>query len=125
MSCFGDGQPLTVARFRLNDQCINGSAETISINFVAPCELQMEQLTAHWEAVPAISESLILSKLSVVNTRYNTVLRDVDPSAGEENITDLVCVIPFRWAKGDTVNIVYPNSNDQDVGVEIMLVQVK
>lgn len=132
MPCLVDGQPVCTTtdpvdavRYRENAEAVATNTESIAINFVAPAELQMEQLTAHWGGVPTTSESIVLTKISVeTGARYDTVLRSVDPSVGAEYITDLVCVIPFRFAAGDTVQITYPNSDDQDVGVEIMLLEV-
>jgi FlaG/FlaF family flagellin (archaellin) len=88
----------------------------------------MEQMVAHWEAIPPTSEFIYLRKLSGTDARINTVLRRVDPSltaSGGENLTDLACVIPFYWEVGDTVQITYANTDDQEVGVEIMLVEVE
>ena len=124
MSCFFNGEIRAPRHFRLTSECEAGQTESISIDLEAPCELQMEQLTCHWEAVPTTSEELKIEKISVDGSRFNTVLRAVDPSTAVENITDLVCVIPFRWTKGDHVKLTYPNTDDQNVGAEIMLVQV-
>jgi hypothetical protein len=122
--CLFGGKPRAAQRFVVRADCENGSAESIAIDFTAPCELQMEQLTAHFEAIPTTSESIVLWKQDSADARYDTVLRDIDPSATEENEQDIVCIVPFRWKVNDHVRIDYTNTDDQDVGVEILLVQV-
>lgn len=129
MPCFGNGavmwpKPIYPEHFRFDDFTTAASAESISISWVATKHCMMEQMIAHWDAVPTTSEYIILSKLSGVDARVNTILRQVDPSVGAENLTDLACVIPFYWDPGDTVRITYPNTEDQAVGVEIFLVEV-
>jgi hypothetical protein len=122
-ACFFDGEPSAARFFRINDFS-DDSATPIDIAFTAPCELVMEQLTAHWDAIAITSEEITLIKDSVVGPDYDTVLRAIDPSTGGENVQDIVCVIPFRFTKGDIVTIDYPNTDDNRVGVEIMLRQV-
>jgi hypothetical protein len=107
-----------------NDECIAAGGDSIAINELAPCELEMEQLTCHWGAVPTTSEDLVVTKDAIAGPRYDTVLRRVDPSSGSENLTDLVCLTPFRWRKGDRILVSYPNTDNQDVGFEIILKQV-
>lgn len=131
MPCFLDGKPVvspaSLAHFPLTSVTVAGLTETIAINWVATKHVKMEQMVAHWNAIPTASEELVLRKLSVTSPSIDTVLRAVDPSltaSGGENLTDLSCVIPFYWRIGDTVQITYLNTDDQDVGVEIMLVEV-
>jgi hypothetical protein len=127
MPCFVNGQPVTslsiptAAHVRQTDETTATQAETIALAYVATEELEMEQLTVHWNSIPTTSESIVLKKVSVSGAKYDTVLRSVDPSVGAENIQDLVCVIPFIFYPGDTVSITYPNTEDQDIGVEILL----
>lgn len=132
MPCFANGFPIGPAgvpleHFRFTDVANMGAFETILISWVATKHVRMEQMVAHWNTAPLASEPIVLSKLSVTNFRIDTILRSVDPSmtmSGGENLTDLVCVIPFYWAIGDTVEITFANTNNQNVGVEIMLVEV-
>lgn len=126
MPCFQGGIPTSqLAHYREYDLTTNGSAQLINIAFVAPRHMVMEQMIAHWEAVPLVSEPITLSKISLIDPRLNTILRSVDPSAAGENLIDLACIVPFYWEAGDTVRIDYLNTDDQDVGVEIMLVEVR
>ena len=131
MPCFAGGIPITPVisivpplHFPQTDVCVNGDGDSININWPTDLHIKMEQMVVHWEAIPTTSEPLILSKISGIDPRITTVLRRVDPSAAGESLTDLVCVIPFYWRVGDTVSITYPNTDDQDVGVEIFLVEV-
>jgi len=124
MNCLFDGKPLSPQHFVLRDECANGSAETIAINFIAPCELKMEQMTAHFEAIPTTSEDIVLWRDDGSDARHDTVFRSIDPSASGENVQDIVCIVPFRWEAGDRVRVDYLNTDDQDVGVEVLLVQV-
>ncbi len=125
MPCFANGVPIpstsATVRYRENDEAIATATETIAISFVAPSELQMEQLTCHWGAIPTTAEDITLTKISVEGFRYDTVLRAEDPSVNDLNVQDIVCVIPFRFAQGDTVSVTYPNTDNLDVGCEIML----
>lgn len=129
MPCFANGVPIVPVptpplHFHFTNVAVATSTETISITWVATKHVVMEQMIAHWAAVPTTVESIVLSKLSGVNPLINTVLRSVNPSATGENLTDLACVIPFYWDVGDTVQITYPNTDDQNVGAEIFLVEV-
>jgi len=126
MPCFQNGVPVgsKLQHFHLYGLTTNGSAETISISWVATKHCVMEQMIAHWEAVPSTSEEIVLKKLSGVDSRIDTVFRAVDPSTSGENLTDLACIIGYYWDPGDTVEITYANSDDQAVGVEIFLVEV-
>lgn len=123
--CSYDGRPNFPRLFFLNDSCTIGLTETIAINFLAPCELIMEQITAHWGLIPVTSEDITLWKDSGVGVLYDTVLRAMDPSAAGENTTDWACVIPFRFRKGDRVRVDFANTDDKDVGVEVILKQVQ
>ncbi len=126
MPCFQSGVPTSqLAHYQEWDLTTNGSAQVINIAFVATRHMVMEQMIAHWEAVPATSEPITLSKISAIDPRLNTILRSVDPSVAGENLTDLACIVPFYWEVGDTVQIDYLNTDDQAVGVEIMLVEVR
>lgn len=131
MPCFANGFPIgsiPLEHFRFTDTTTNGQLESIAISWVATKHVRMEQMVAHLESVPAISQPIILSKLSVTDSKIDTILRSIDPSsivAGGEALTDVVCVIPFYWAVGDTVQILYDNPNLLSTGVEIMLVEVE
>ncbi len=114
-----DPSALPLNRVRLTAETINGNAETIAIDYTVLWELQMEQLTVHIEAIPAnVTDEIILQKVSVDGTRFDTVLIRVNPN--EENLIDMACLCPYRWTVGDHVVITFPNSDDQDVGVEFM-----
>lgn len=104
--------------------CTAASAESIALDYVVPCNCVMVQIVAHWAAIPAASEDISLWKESAVDARLDTVLAAMDPSPTEYNTKDWVCTIPFFWPKGDHVRIDYNNTNDQNVGVEIILQQV-
>jgi hypothetical protein len=127
MPCFVNGVPLGSAlqHFHFDDVTVATSAETIDITWVATKHVVMEQFIAHWAAVPLNSEVIELKKLSGIDSKLDTVLRSVDPSTSGESLTDLACVIPFYWLPGDTVKITYANTDDQNVGAEIFLVEVK
>jgi hypothetical protein len=129
MGCFANGFPTGAPEhFRFTAIVTPSFPEPIFINWVATKHVRMEQMVAHWSGVPTTSEPLILQKRSGTSFRIHTILISVDPSiaaSGGENLTDLACVIPFYWAKGDSVRIDYPNSDNQDIGVEIMLVEVE
>lgn len=121
MSPRADGKPHAPAFFRYNDHSAS-NADPIAIDELARSEWIMEQITAHWSAIPATSESLTLVKDSVDGPEFDTTLIDFDPNV--ENVQDLVCNQGFRFTKGDRVVIAYPNTDDNDVGVEIMIRQV-
>lgn len=126
MPCFADGQPQIpppfIVRHYLNDLTINGAAETISIQWVATAEVQLEQLTVHWASPLATSEFLVLSKTNTTIPAYSTILIKRDPFM--EGIFDLVCLSPFRWRVGETVYLGYPNTDDIGIGAEIILREV-
>ena len=129
MPCFVNGVPVGSYtqhfHFDQETQTTGGVVEVINLEWTATCHVVMEQFLATWEAIPTVSELFTLKKLSGVDPRLNAVFRSVDPSLSGESLTDLVCVIPFYWAKGDKVRFDYPNSDDQDCGVEIFLKEVK
>lgn len=122
--CKYNGRDVRLQIFVERAETEGGSIETIALDWVAPCNCIMRQIIAHWEAIPATSEDIQLWKESAVEPKVNTVLAAMDPSATEFNTTDWVCTIPFFFLKGDHVRIDYPNTDDQDVGVEIILEQV-
>lgn len=134
MGCFANGEPIgpvlvapVLQHWRFQDSTTAAAAETISIVWVATAHVRMEQLLAHWDAIPTVSEFLILTRIHATDARIDTVLRSVDPSlfaSGGENLTDFACVIPFYWEIGDSVQITYPNLDNQAVGVDIMLTEV-
>lgn len=127
MPCFADGVPIgsTLQHFHLVALADNAQAESINISWIASHHCMMEQLIAHWSGVPVNSENLLLVKVSGVDPKLTTVLRTVDPSVSGDNITDLVCVVPYYFDPGDTITCTYANTDDQDVGVEIFLVEVR
>ncbi len=129
MGCFANGEPIGSAlqHWRFNQFCLAASAETITIGWLATRHVRMEQMLAHWDAVPTVSEPLVLTRIHATDARLDTILRSVDPSlfaSGGENLTDFACVIPFYWEAGDSVQITYANTDNQSLGVEIMLVEV-
>lgn len=114
-----DPSDVPLNRVRLTAKCENGAAETIALDYTVLWELQMEQMTVHLEAIPAnVTDEIILQKVSVEGAKWDTVLIRVNPN--ETNLIDLACLCPYRWTVGDHVVITFPNSDDQDVGVEFM-----
>lgn len=117
--------PLT--HYQLTDTAATtgGVVETISITQLFTQHVRMEQLVMHLSAIPATSAFMQLFKLSGVDSKIDTLLRQVDPSAGAENVQDITCVIPFYWEVGDSLLLTYANPDDLDVGAEVMLVEVQ
>jgi hypothetical protein len=129
MPCFVNGVPVGsyTQHFHFNQTTTTtgGVPEVINLEWTATTHVVMEQFIATWEAIPVTSELFTLKKLSGVDPKLDVILRSVDPSAAGESLTDLVCVIPFHWDKGDKVRFDFPNTDDQDCGVEIFLKEVK
>lgn len=122
--CLFDGHPIQAQFVRQNATSVS-SAAPINLQWTAPFECVMEQLTAHWSAVPTTSQNIVLTKDATAGAVYDTVLRSIDPSTAGENTTDIVCIIPFRFTKGDIVKVTYANTDNRTVGVEIMLRQIR
>lgn len=133
-ACNVNGRPViqTVELAPLNHYSIadttsttGGVVEPIDIDQAFTEHVRMEQLIGHWSAIPTTLEYLELWKISGSNAKLNTLLRRFDPSVGGENVQDFSCVIPFYWLPTDSVVISYPNTDDLNIGVEIMLVEVR
>lgn len=122
MSCSINGTDVAASstRWRVNDTATGGGAEAIALDWLSPAPVKMEQITVHWEAIPANSEDLTITIQSKNGSVYDTALRSVDPNS--ENIQDFVCVTPFVLDKDDRLLVDYANTDDQDVGVEVWLV---
>lgn len=123
MGCQSNGLPGVQQRpafRRLHDS----DTGAISISWTVPAGMRMvmEQITAHWDDVPATSEPIELVIDSVNGPAYDTVLLSMDPSA--DGVTDWVCTEPFRFDPGDTVIVTYTNTDANTVGVEVWLKQV-
>lgn len=126
MPCFGNGQPVngggvtpTTQHYFLEDFTQFGIPKTISIDWTATAEVQLEQLIMHWGGVPATSEFVELRKQRAIASPYDTILRRVDPAV--ELIEDWVCLAPFRWRAGDRVILTFANSDNLAIGAELIL----
>lgn len=99
-------------------------AGALALNQSVTTQMVMQQLTVHWDAIPTTSEDFTLWIDSVSGTKFDTILRSVDPSTGAENIKDFTCVVPWIWLPGDAIRIDYPNTDAQNIGAKILLQQV-
>ena len=130
MPCFGNGKPVngggggsTSGTFYvLTDFTQFGIPKTISIDWTATAEVQLDQLTMHWSGPPATSENIELKKWRAAPSPYDTILRSIDPSA--ESLEDWTLLAPFRWRVGDRVILTYANSDNLGIGAEIILREV-
>jgi len=138
MTCYvNGGNPLvpTSRQVRniltLRDECT--AATPIARSYAATYEVQMEQVTFHLESTPTVSQVWTLSILRTGVTGlpnptwYNTVLRQVDMfTAGDGGtpITDLVCVIPFRWHPEEIISITFANPENFDGGSQFDGIEV-
>lgn len=111
--------------FYQNASCVNGLSESIALNVQLGYDIQMLQININWEAVPVTSEDIVLWKDSNAGPLWDTEFLRIDPSAAGESLTDLVCVIPWVWSRFDYVRIDYPNTDDQNVGVEFYALQIE
>lgn len=92
---------------------------SISLSWTARTWVRLVQFTANWEPdPPATSENITLWK-DHAGTAFDVVLKSFDPSAGALNLKDLVCNDVFYFAPGEVAQLDYPNSDGQDVGVEM------
>ena len=99
----------------------DSQAETISFQFVCPANCTLVMIIAHWDGVPAATESLVLQKDAAAGPEFDTVFVDVDPN--DEALTDYVNSDPFHLFKDDVLTVNYPNTDDQNCSCEIMLRQ--
>lgn len=101
---------------------------TIAIDYVAPAEIQMEQWTFHLTSAPSVAvNGEITLSIHRTNPLLNTVLRSVNMATGGPTggpITDLVCVIPFRWHPGEHVVISYANPENLSGGTQFDAIEV-
>lgn len=106
----------------LTDDATTGT--TISIAHVVQYELVMEQWTAHVSAVPTtvLNGEITLSYIHRSDTKQDTLLRSVN--FADLAVQDLVCISPFRWKPGDTIEIVYSNVDLLDVGTQFMGIEI-
>jgi hypothetical protein len=123
MSCFVNGQPIVPTavkpqRFRVSST----GAGAISISFPITCEVVMEQMTVHLNTAATTSAKINLKRDAVDLPAYDTLYRSEDLAA--INATDFLCIVPFRWSKGDVLLCDYANPDARTVGVVIWLVQV-
>lgn len=126
MSFRQDGEPEEYPRRWMFDDISAASEDPIVIEWEAPCDVFLEQITAHWSAVPTTVESLIVQRLSVTDPLLDTEI--INEPAAANSTTDFVCArdcTKFRFRQGDKIRVDYPNSDDNDVGVEIILEEMR
>lgn len=91
----------------------------IALSWTARTWVRLVQFTANWEPdVPVTSENITLWK-DHASTEFDVVLKSFDPSAGALNLKDLVCNDVFYFEPGEIARVDYPNSDGNDVGVEL------
>lgn len=122
MTCFVNGLPMTEAVWRVNAATVAGAGQQISINWLAPSNVILQQVTATWGAQPTTSQNLTMTKDAFAGSAYDTVLIAWDPAAS--SATDLVCNQPFWFVKGDRVLVTFVNTDNLEIGVELILRQV-
>jgi len=115
-----NGQSSHAALWRLEANVTTGA---LSLTWTAPTWVHMLQITANWSAVPLTSENLTLIK-DHAGAAFDVTFRNADPSVGALNIQNWVCVEHFVWEPGEIVQIDYPNSDNNNVGVEIYFQQI-
>lgn len=106
------------------DETLAGSAQTILIDYTVLFELQMEQWTAHVNAVPGtvLNGEINLYYIHRTEVRQDTLLLSVN--FAQDLIQDLACLRPFRWKPGDHVRVTYANVDDLSVGTQFMGIEV-
>lgn len=125
MDCLNNGSPgisLKAKRIRLFQEVFGPGFGPIALTYTFLWEAKLEQISAHWSAGPLTSEDLTVTRDSVDGVRYDTVFRREDPSVGP--IVDWVCTEDFRFSKGDILKVDYPNTDNNEVGVTVWIVQV-
>jgi len=79
----------------------------------------LSAILIHFSETPTTSENLVISYVSDTGEEYTTELYSEDPSA--EDTTDLV----LEWNNGfvldpgDTIKIVYPNTDEKTIGITV------
>jgi len=129
MVCMIDGVPASLVAGQLDHWQFSqvtrvAQGDQIDFSFVATHHCKMEMFSAHWDAVPTAVESLLLFR-EATDPGLNTVYRIALPAASQDALTDFVCVTPFVWEKGETIRFTYANTDDQVVGVQISLIEIK
>lgn len=124
MSCFSGGRPGLVQRPRrwLLEDSSTSSANPILINWIAPCEVKLEQITWHANIAPTTSAVFALSRDAASGAIYDTVYLMYDPAALAW--TDFVCHKPWRFSPGDAIYFGYNNPDNRSCSAAIWVVQV-
>ncbi len=131
MGCFVNGElvggtiELTIPapeHVRYTDETTNGSAETLDLDQIVDHEYRTEQVNITLESVPVGAGLITIAKRSVDGSKFDIVLREIDPVA--EAATDIVCIVDWMFYTGDTIDILYANPDDIDCTSEILLVRV-
>lgn len=119
VKCYENGAPIVPVPVPEGRQLLQSRTNTaVALNLVIPVtfECVMEQWIVHVNNIPTTSEFVQLFKISGVDPAYNTLLQQWDFAT--ENSQDLACVTPFRWTVGDSVQIMYSNTDTNTVSTQ-------
>ena len=120
--CLENGRSPFAALWRIEQSV--GAGNPIALAWTAPTWVKLVQLTAHWSAIPVTSEFITLWKDHPGGTVFDVILSQRDPSVGAENIQNLACDNVWYFEPGEIATIDYPNTDNNNVGVEMYFQQI-
>lgn len=110
------------ARWRVAQEVVSPGGGAIDIDWTAPADVFLEQITMAWNIAPTTSEEFTLVRDAIDGTNYDCVFRQEDPSLAPWRFW--VCVTGFRFDTGDIVRFDYANTDDRTIGVVMWFRQV-
>jgi hypothetical protein len=66
------------------------------------------------------NDDFTIEKVSVEHAVYNVVLKTLQPLILG---SDIVCNGAWEFRRGDAINVVYPNTDDLSVGLEMVFTE--
>jgi hypothetical protein len=101
-----------------------GQAESIALTSQGmPFNAVILMWSWNASAVPLTAEDLVVSKDSIRGPAYDLEFFRQDPSVLA--VQDIECTYPWQLRRGDKLVITYANTDDETIGVEVVIGEAK
>jgi hypothetical protein len=103
------------ARLYFSQSAAAGQAQTINLQEVLPYNATLLQITVSIAAVPVTDEPVYVRRIAAFGP---VPIRTTNPF--EDGWSDMLCLGAWEFRKDDRIAVIYNNTDDQDVHVEVV-----
>jgi len=98
-------------------ETVEGQQETISLLFELPFNATLLQWSIAFSDIPSATEFLTITKISRLGSQYDVTIAEYCPQT--DQLAEYLCNPKTEFMKGDSVEVIYANTDDLTIGVEL------